>query len=107
MGYQDRSPSAYDVQGLNFRYGTGSSSDQAPWVLQGINFCVQPGEMLGIVGPNGSGKTSLLKLLAKVTALQHGSIALFGKPFLTCVRRWLRGASHLFHKIRTRRFLSV
>jgi len=80
MGTQDRSQSAYDVQGLNFRYGTGSSSDKAPWVLQGINFCVQPGEMLGIVGPNGSGKTSLLKLLAKVTALQHGSIALFGKP---------------------------
>jgi len=38
--------------------------------------------MLGIVGPNGSGKTSLLKLLAKIIPVQQGSIALFGKPIL-------------------------
>jgi len=36
--------------------------------------------MIGIVGPNGSGKTSLLKLLAKIVPLQEGSIALFARP---------------------------
>ena len=34
--------------------------------------------MLGIVGPNGSGKTSLLKLLGKIVPVQQGSVALFG-----------------------------
>jgi iron complex transport system ATP-binding protein len=41
---------------------------------------IKKGEMLGIVGPNGSGKTSLLKLLARVVNPQQGSIRLFGKP---------------------------
>jgi iron complex transport system ATP-binding protein len=35
--------------------------------------------MLGIVGPNGSGKTTMLKLLGKIVPVQQGSIALFGK----------------------------
>jgi iron complex transport system ATP-binding protein len=70
---------AYDVQRLYFQYGRGSHSDISQWVLQDMNFCVQPGEMLGIVGPNGSGKTSLLKLLAKIIPVQQGLVALFGK----------------------------
>lgn len=71
---------AYDVQNVHFRYGVGSSTEMAPPVLQDVSFSVRPGEMLGIVGPNGSGKTSLLKLLAKITPLQQGSIVLLGKP---------------------------
>jgi iron complex transport system ATP-binding protein len=43
-----------------------------------VSFFVEPGEMLGIVGPNGSGKTSLLKLLGKIVPVQQGSVALFG-----------------------------
>jgi iron complex transport system ATP-binding protein len=35
---------------------------------------------LGIVGPNGSGKTSLLKLLAGMIAPQEGTLCLFGRP---------------------------
>ena len=78
--HQVPTPPAYDVQRLHFTYRSGPSSDLAPWVLQDVHFIVQPGEMLGIVGPNGSGKTSLLKLLAKITPMQQGSITLFGKP---------------------------
>jgi iron complex transport system ATP-binding protein len=39
---------------------------------------VREGEVLGIIGPNGSGKTSLVKLLAKVARPHAGSIDLFG-----------------------------
>lgn len=77
---QALSRSAYDVQNVHFRYGAASSPKMAPPVLQDVSFSVRPGEMLGIVGPNGSGKTSLLKLLAKITPLQQGSIVLLGKP---------------------------
>jgi iron complex transport system ATP-binding protein len=47
-------------------------------VLRDVNVHVESGEILGIVGPNGSGKTSLLKLLAGLAAPQQGDIALFG-----------------------------
>jgi iron complex transport system ATP-binding protein len=69
----------YDVQRLYFQYARGSRSDISPWVLQDVNVSVQSGEMLGIVGPNGSGKTSLLKLLAKILPVQQGLVALFGQ----------------------------
>ena len=68
---------AYDVYGLHFCYGRPRAQD-VRWVLRDVNVYVESGEILGIVGPNGSGKTSLLKLLARLAAPQQGDIALFG-----------------------------
>ena len=59
---------AYQVRSLRFQYHP-LSRGAANWVLDGLTFDVDAGEILGIVGPNGSGKTSLLKLMAKV--LRH------------------------------------
>lgn len=68
---------AYDVRDVCFRYREHEKAE-ARWVLDGVTFHVEAGEVLGIVGPNGSGKTSLLKLLAKVTHPQRGALRLFG-----------------------------
>lgn len=73
----ENSVPAFDVKGLHFSYGRAPARE-GNWILRDLTFHVEPGEILGIVGPNGSGKTSLLKLLAKLTAPQQGSIALFG-----------------------------
>lgn len=70
---------AYDVQEVRFHY-PHSAPNTVPWVLQDVSFFLESGEMLGIVGPNGSGKTSLLRLLAKIVPEQQGVIRLFGKP---------------------------
>lgn len=67
----------YEVQGLHFQYG-GSGRGTLREVLSNVSFFVESGEMLGIVGPNGSGKTSLLKLLGKIMPVQQGSVALYG-----------------------------
>ncbi len=69
---------AYEVRSLRFRYHP-LSRGAANWVLDGLSFDIQAGEILGIVGPNGSGKTSLLKLLAKVLRPHDGAMALFGR----------------------------
>ena len=68
----------YEVRELQFSYERGAFASQS--VIQNMSFSVESGEMLGIVGPNGSGKTSLLKLLANIASGQQGSIALFGRP---------------------------
>jgi len=56
-----------------------SSSGSQPWILDGLSFDVSAGEIVGVIGPNGSGKTSLLKLLVKILRPQTGSIHLFGQ----------------------------
>lgn len=70
--------SAYALCGLHFCYGRPGAHD-VRWVLHDVTLQVKPGEILGIVGPNGSGKTSLLKLLAKLAEPQTGDITLFGR----------------------------
>ena len=49
------------------------------WVLSGINFSVQPGEALAIVGINGAGKSTLLKLITGTTQPTTGTIAMHGR----------------------------
>jgi iron complex transport system ATP-binding protein len=73
---------AYQVRSLRFQYHS-LSRGAANWVLDGLTFEVDAGEILGIVGPNGSGKTSLLKLLAKVLRPRAGAMALFGRDLGT------------------------
>lgn len=73
-------PPAYCVRELGYRYGTRrrEPAGQGEWSLQHASFEVHDGEILGLLGPNGSGKTSLLKLLGKIMPPETGSIKLFG-----------------------------
>ena len=49
------------------------------WALEDLNFTVNQGEVLGIIGRNGAGKSSLLKILSKVTSPTKGIITLNGR----------------------------
>ena len=49
------------------------------WVLQGINFAVQPGEAVGIIGINGAGKSTLLKMITGTTQPTTGSVHITGR----------------------------
>lgn len=52
---------------------------QLKWVLQDINFTVQPGEAVGIIGINGAGKSTLLKLITGTTQPTTGSVEMTGR----------------------------
>lgn len=49
------------------------------WVLQGINFTVNPGEAVGIIGINGAGKSTLLKMITGTTQPTTGSVHMTGR----------------------------
>ncbi|MDT7521966.1 ABC transporter ATP-binding protein [Rhodoferax sp. TBRC 17198] len=49
------------------------------WVLQDINFTVNPGEAVGIIGINGAGKSTLLKLITGTTQPTTGSVHMQGR----------------------------
>jgi iron complex transport system ATP-binding protein len=77
---------AYQVAALRFRYRVPRAGEDN-WVVNGLSFDVGSAEVVGVVGPNGSGKTSLLKLLARVYRPNEGTIALFGRNLSTMPQR--------------------
>jgi len=48
------------------------------WALRGVSFTVQPGESIGVVGRNGQGKSTLLRLVAGVLLSDEGSVSVNG-----------------------------
>ena len=47
--------------------------------IKGIDFEVYPGEIFGLIGTNGAGKTSIIKALAGVQAITSGTVKILGK----------------------------
>jgi len=48
-------------------------------VLEGINLSVEPHDFLGIIGPNGGGKTTLLKVILGLIKPSHGKVSVLGQ----------------------------
>ena len=60
-------------EGVSFTYPGGSSA-----VLRDVSLCIQPGELLALVGENGAGKSTLVKLLLRFYDPDAGSIVVDG-----------------------------
>jgi len=60
------------AQNLSKRYGRD-------WVLRGLEFGLQSGEVVALLGPNGVGKTTLLRVLAGLVHPTQGSVRLGGR----------------------------
>src|SRR6056297_333703 len=54
------------------------AEDHQPPVLRGVSFDVSPGDTVGIVGPTGSGKSTLVKLLVRLYDPESGAVRIDG-----------------------------
>jgi ABC-2 type transport system ATP-binding protein len=61
------------LQGLTKYYGLQRG-------VENISFDVQPGEVVGFVGPNGSGKTTVMRMLTGLIHITRGSAFVLGTP---------------------------
>jgi lipopolysaccharide transport system ATP-binding protein len=61
------------------RKAKGNSDAREFWALREINLEVKPGEVLGIIGHNGAGKSTMLKLLSGILKPTSGAITVNGR----------------------------
>ena len=66
------SESIISIENVSFSYG-------GPLALENINLTVRKGEFLGVVGPNGGGKSTLLKLILGLFRPDAGKLTVLGK----------------------------
>lgn len=62
---------AVSIRDLVHRYGARTA-------LDGVTFDIKAGEIFGILGPNGGGKTTLFRLLSTLIPCQQGNVAVLG-----------------------------
>jgi peptide/nickel transport system ATP-binding protein len=63
-----------EANGISFRYGNG------PWLFRNVHLSVEPGEIVGITGPSGRGKTTFCKILAGFLKPSEGAVTVAGAP---------------------------
>lgn len=72
---------AVSIEGLSFFYANAEPA------LENISLTLQSGDFLAVIGPNGGGKTTLLRLILGLLQPQCGSVAVFGSPPTDMSRR--------------------
>ncbi|MBP3204736.1 MAG: ABC transporter ATP-binding protein [Lachnospiraceae bacterium] len=81
---------------VSFSYGTGSGNKEdfngaeREKALNDISFALKRGESLGIIGPTGSGKTTIINLLMRFYVPDEGSITVDGQNVLSYDKDTLR-----------------
>jgi zinc transport system ATP-binding protein len=76
-----RSAPAVQLKHVDFAYPGG------PAVLRDVDLTVEPGEFVAIAGPNGGGKTTLLRIVLGLERPRAGTARLFGEPVARSTRR--------------------
>lgn len=67
----DTTPYAVEAVEVSFRYGSRKA-------LRGVSLSVRAGELFGVIGPNGGGKTTLFRLLSTQISPHEGRAAILG-----------------------------
>ncbi|MEA2072348.1 MAG: ABC transporter ATP-binding protein [Campylobacterota bacterium] len=75
MPLQTTAKNIIEVSNLSFSY-------EKQQVLENINFTIQERDFVAIIGPNGGGKSTLLKLILGINPLQKGDISILGENYI-------------------------
>lgn len=73
-----------EFRDVHFAYGNDRE------ILKGISFVAEPGTTVAILGPTGSGKSSLVHLLARLYDYTAGSITIDGVELREIDKKWIR-----------------
>lgn len=76
---------------MTFAYAGGGGDASTPPALENVTLAVREGERLGVLGPNGGGKSTLLKVVLGVLKPQHGRVMVFGREPTAAARAGLVG----------------
>ena len=74
-----------EIRNVSFRY-----RNNGPEILKNVSLGIRAGEVIGIVGPSGSGKSSLTKLVQRLYMPNEGQIRLDGVDIAQVDPAWLR-----------------
>jgi ATP-binding cassette subfamily B protein len=76
-----------ELRNISYRY-----SNSAPWIFQNLNPSIPAASKLTLVGRTGSGKSTLIRLLAGLTSPSKGEVLLDGQPYLEVSNEQLRSS---------------
>jgi ATP-binding cassette subfamily B multidrug efflux pump len=78
---QPQGPGRIEFDHVWFAYnvaGQAAGATEPDWVLRDVNFALEPGETIAVVGHTGAGKTTLISLLMRFYDVQRGAIRIDG-----------------------------
>ena len=68
-----------ELTGVHFRYPGATARAGRPFALEGVALTLAAGEILGVIGPNSAGKTTLINLLSCLDDPTEGSLRIAGR----------------------------
>jgi len=72
-------PPVVDVKNLEHVYPAPRRSGEPRWALKDVSFSILRGEIFGVLGPNGGGKTTLFRILSTALRASGGTVSVLGK----------------------------
>jgi ATP-binding cassette, subfamily B, bacterial PglK len=83
--------SLIELRNVSFRY-----NERSPWILKNLNWSIPKGSCIGVFGPSGQGKSTLLDLLLGLLAPTHGRLQVDGKVLShPTTTRWQSRIAHV------------
>ena len=86
-----------ELENVSSRWNSTSESTEGSFTLNGVTLHLSPGSLTGIIGPVGSGKSSLLLTITREMELTEGEVRCGGSIGYYSQTPWLFNGTHFSH----------